>query len=87
MRSDRRERGNITVKEAGRLGGLKTLERHGHEHFVSAGRCGQRVTSDRYTKDDRQKWGALGGRPPRGHYHTMGEEGKFKEGRYGSPPS
>lgn len=34
------ERGEITVREAGRLGGLRTRDRHGPEHFERIGRLG-----------------------------------------------
>ena len=53
---------SITVSEAGRLGGLETLRRHGRQHFVAAGRRGQKVIAHHYTTEDRRR-GSLGGRP------------------------
>lgn len=56
-------KGCITVSEAGRLGGLETLRRHGHHHFVRAGRLGQQVIARLYATEDRHRWGGMGGRP------------------------
>jgi len=52
-----------SVRDAGRLGGLTTLLRHGRQHFSAAGRHGQETLQSRYTSQDRRRWGALGGRP------------------------
>ena len=69
---------NITVSEAGRLGGLETLRRHGRQHFVTAGRCGQEVIARYYTTEDRRHWGSLGGRPKRLRLADMGKKGQSK---------
>jgi hypothetical protein len=71
-------KGSITVHEAGRLGGLETLRRHGRQHFVAAGRCGQEVIAQYYTREDRRHWGSLGGRPRRRKLVDMGEKGQSK---------
>ena len=69
---------SITVSEAGRLGGLETLRRHGRQHFVAAGRHGQKAIAQHYTTEDRQRWGSLGGRPRRVRLADMGEEGQSR---------
>jgi len=80
-------RASVTVSQAGRLGGLETLRRHGRYHFVRAGRLGQEVIAQLYTTEDRRRWGSLGGRPKKPRLPTTGGEGSPDERRYGSPPS
>ena len=41
----------MSRSDAARLGGLTTLERHGHEHFREIGRIGFAVTVERYGRD------------------------------------
>jgi len=69
---------SITVSEAGRLGGLETLRRHGRQHFVTAGRRGQEVIAHHYTTRDRRHWGSLGGRPRRVRLADVGEKGQTR---------
>ena len=69
---------SITVSEAGRLGGLETLRRHGRQHFVAAGRRGQEVIARYYTAEDRRRWGSLGGRPKKLRLANMGEKGQSR---------
>lgn len=69
---------SVTVSEAGRLGGLETLRRHGRQHFVTAGRRGQEVIAHHYTTEDRRHWGSLGGRPKRPRLANMGENGQSR---------
>lgn len=69
---------SITVSEAGRLGGLETLRRHGRQHFVTAGRRGQEVIVQHYTTRDRRRWGSLGGRPRRVRLADTGKKGQFR---------
>ncbi len=38
----------MTKAEAGKLGGKKTLEKHGREHFQEAGRKGAQATWSKY---------------------------------------
>jgi len=71
-------RGCITVSQAGRLGGLETLRRHGRYHFVRAGRLGQQVIAHHYTTEDRRHWGSLGGRPRKLRLANMGEKGQSR---------
>lgn len=58
------ERG-MTVKEAGRRGGKKTAERHGHEFYQEIGRLGGskggKTTSERYGREFYQSAGKKGG--------------------------
>lgn len=66
--------GELTVKEAGRLGGLTTLARHGLDHYREAGRKGQAKLDARFGKAQRSCWGAMGGRPKRHKSADMGEK-------------
>jgi len=63
----------ITVNEAGRRGGLRTLQKHGSEFFVRIGQKGQEVMRARYPGQARE-WGKLGGRPRKPHLANMGRE-------------
>ena len=76
---------DMSVREAGRLGGLQTLRRRGREHFINAGRLGQDSMSRIYTSEDRRRWGRLGGRPRKNRLVFTGEEGTNHEGRTGEP--
>ena len=66
----------ITVREAGRRGGLITLSRYGVTHFREAGRKGQVSLAAKTSSDQRQQWGRLGGRPRKHRRQSMGEEGQ-----------
>lgn len=70
--------GELTVREAGRLGGLSTLTRHGLDHYRRAGRKGQAKLNARFGKAQRALWGAMGGRPKKPRLADMGEEGQFR---------
>jgi hypothetical protein len=65
----------LTVKEAGRLGGLTTLARYGLAHYREAGRKGQAKLAARCGQAQRCLWGAMGGRPRRIKLANMGEKG------------
>lgn len=82
---------DISVAVAGRLGGIETLTRHGRKHFVAAGKLGQKVLAQRYTCDDRRRWGRIGGRPRRNTLAEMEEVRKQnpsrKEAKGGQPSS
>lgn len=58
--------GRMSRAEAGRLGGMKTKERHGEDHFRRIGRSGGSkggaTTRDRYGVDHYKKIGSLGGK-------------------------
>ena len=38
----------MTKAEAGRLGGLATVKKHGKEHMAAIGRIGAQTTQERY---------------------------------------
>ena len=52
----------MTVKEAGRKGGLALLSKRGTKHFVEIGRKGQEIMKKRYP-GMASTWGKKGGRP------------------------
>lgn len=52
----------ITVREAGRKGGLAVLRNRGRDFYVEIGRRGQNVMRARYPNMARE-WGKKGGRP------------------------
>jgi hypothetical protein len=52
----------MSVEEAGRKGGLTTLNRKGHEFFSSIGKKGQKTLRFKYP-GMASAWGKLGGRP------------------------
>jgi len=66
--------GELTVREAGRIGGLTTLARHGLAHYREAGRKGQAELAKRCGPVQRRRWGAMGGRPKRVRLPDVGEE-------------
>jgi len=53
---------SITVREAGREGGLAVLSRRGRAFYSEIGKKGQAVMRHRYP-DMAANWGRLGGRP------------------------
>ena len=54
--------GNISVKEAGRKGGLALLAKNGNKHFAEIGKKGQETLKKRYP-GMASSWGREGGRP------------------------
>jgi hypothetical protein len=75
---------DISVKEAGRRGGLANLQKFGREYFVRIGRVGGLRTKalyDGYFKE----WGKLGGRPRKPTLHEC--RGRKKGGRLKSQTS
>jgi general stress protein YciG len=54
----------MTIKEAGRKGGLTLLSKRGKKHFAEIGRKGQEVIRKRYP-GMASTWGKKGGRPRR----------------------
>ena len=65
--------GGLTVREAGRLGGLVNLAKHGREHFSKIGKQGQRALRKRYP-GKASKWGKQGGRPRKPKLCDMGDQ-------------
>ena len=54
--------GDITIREAGRKGGLALLSKRGKKHFAEIGKKGQEVIKERYP-GMASTWGKKGGRP------------------------
>jgi hypothetical protein len=52
----------ITVNEAGRIGGLKVLEKRGRNFFSEIGEKGQKAMRTKHP-GMASAWGKLGGRP------------------------
>jgi len=52
----------VTVKEAGRRGGLALLSKRGKKHFAEIGKKGQEIMNKRYP-GVASTWGKKGGRP------------------------
>lgn len=68
-------KGELTVRQAGRLGGLAVLKKHGRQFYVEIGKKGQQTTRARYL-DMAREWGKLGGRPRKPTIDEMGEGSK-----------
>jgi hypothetical protein len=68
----------LTVREAGRQGGLMVLTKYGHLHFSKIGKKGQESLRNQYPGMARV-WGAKGGRPRKPNLDNMGgQEKKIK---------
>lgn len=65
----------MTVSEAGRLGGLALLFKHGKKHFREIGNRGQQVLRQRYP-GMASEWGKKGGRPRKPSLNELGQGGK-----------
>jgi general stress protein YciG len=66
----------MTVREAGKKGGLSCLRNRGRGFFSEIGAAGQQTMRDRYPGMARE-WGRRGGRPrKRGLADIMGETKK-----------
>jgi DNA-binding XRE family transcriptional regulator len=59
--------GDLTLREAGRIGGERTLARHGRAHFVAAGRKGGAALS----AEAHAEAGRKGGRARHGETHAL----------------
>lgn len=72
--------GEMSVSEAGRMGGEKTAETHGHEFYEEIGKKGGQkggeTTAERYGHEFYEEIGHKGGQKVR---HLI-EEGKKAEG-------
>jgi hypothetical protein len=77
--------GELTCREAGRLGGLSTLARRGNVHFRLIGVRGQKVFASRYTLADRSRWGRMGGRPLKRGISLGKRANTMRNGGMGSP--
>jgi general stress protein YciG len=63
---------SITVSEAGRRGGLKTLRERGRGYYSQIGKKGQENLRQKYP-DMAKEWGKLGGRPKKPNLNDMGK--------------
>jgi len=69
------EKGGMTVSEAGKKGGKKTRDTHGHEFYQQIGRMGGETTSREHGPDFYQQIGHKGGQ----RVKELIEEGKENE--------
>ena len=77
---------STSVNEAGRIGGLTVLRRHGKEFYAQIGKKGQTTMRRRYPGKAAQ-WGAMGGRPRKLPLDGMGEtQAKNNEKEDANPP-
>ena len=63
----------ITVNEAGKKGGFRTMIKLGREFYVRIGKKGQKNMRRNYP-NMAQEWGKLGGRPKKPSLMTWGSE-------------
>jgi len=63
---------SMSVIEAGKKGGLRTLIKLGREFYVHIGREGQCAMRRKYP-NKAQEWGRLGGRPKKNSLDDMGK--------------
>lgn len=66
---------DITVSEAGRRGGEKTAETHGHEFYEEIGKKGGETTSEKHGREFYEEIGHKGGE----RVKELIEEGKKAE--------
>jgi hypothetical protein len=67
---------NITVTEAGRMGGLSVLNKRGHKFFSEIGIKGQNAMRAKHP-GMASIWGKLGGRPKKSKLNvSMWEQGE-----------
>lgn len=69
-------KGGMTVSEAGKRGGKKTAETHGHEFYEEIGKKGGETTSEKYGTPFYEEIGQKGGQKVR----QLIEEGKKAAG-------
>jgi hypothetical protein len=66
----------LSVKEAGRKGGLTTFARYGVDYFREVGKKGQVEFAAKFGREQRSLWGAQGGRPKRHRKEDLGRNGQ-----------
>ena len=64
----------LTVRQAGAIGGTTTRLRYGRDHFRAIGKKGQAKLASKINSDQRRIWGRMGGRPRKRLYSDMGGE-------------
>jgi len=62
----------ISVREAGRKGGLAVLRNRGREFYREIGRKGQQAMREKYPLSMAHEWGKRGGRPKKPKLSEMG---------------
>lgn len=72
----------MSVREAGRLGGLSVLAKRGRGHFVQIGKAGQLAMRISHP-DKAREWGRKGGRPKKPSMSKMGETTENLKGGLG----
>ncbi len=70
------DKGDMTVSEAGRRGGQRTSETHGHEFYEEIGKKGGETTSEKYGTPFYEEIGHKGGQKVK----ELIEEGKKATG-------
>ncbi len=73
--AERKEKGKLTVREAGRMGGEKTAETHGKEFYQEIGRKGGEAVSEAKGPEFYSEIGHKGGQKVR----RLIAEGKERE--------
>ena len=63
----------ISVKEAGKIGGLNLLQKYGTAYFSNIGRKGQKAMRTKYP-NMASEWGKKGGRPKKINLSQIVEE-------------
>lgn len=76
---------SISLREAGRKGGLTVLRKRGRAFFVEIGQKGQLAMQAKYPGMASQ-WGKLGGRPKKPCLKEMGGGSKPKRKEASNPP-
>jgi len=77
----------VTVQEAGRIGGLRVLRSRGRVHFAAIGRKGQQAMRRKYP-GMAAEWGRKGGRPRKPTLgEIMGGRGKDTTKEVADPPA
>ena len=71
---DKEDTRNLTVAEAGAMGGTTTLTKYGRGHFRVIGKKGQASLAAKITSNERRIWGSLGGRPKKRRSFDTGEK-------------
>ena len=75
----------ISVREAGRRGGLSNVRKYGVQHFVKIGRIGGLRTKALYS-NRHSEWGKLGGRPKKPSLHQSTGELRENERKEDADP-
>lgn len=75
--AEKKDQNDMTVREAGKKGGERTAETHGHEFYAEIGHKGGEKTSETHGREFYQEIGHKGGEKVR----ELIEKGKEEEER------